>query len=226
MFWEPRFPSGTMLTDLHLSNSYAVDGASLPSLQAHRHLRTATLTSFTFDRAAGVLQCPASLESLTLNSCIFDHGWDIHHPDPPVFKSLAFNICTFIESPLPAHLLKHIESLEIYRTPSLTYDLSQASNLNYLTLAPTQPTSHVGWTDYVPHGLKRLTLGVFDPHDIQELEALILPLARELELVQLYICCKLDISEQKRLDRTTRRLGVEEIKVIWESRVDEWIIRE
>ena len=226
MFWEPRFSSGTMLTDLHLSNSYSVEDAPLPPLEAHRHLRSATLTSFIFDRTTGMLQCPASLESLTLNSCIFNHGWDIHHPDPAVFNSLAFNICTFIESPLPAHLLKHIESLEIYRTPSLTYDLSQASNLHYLTLAPTQPTSQPGWTDYVPHGLKRLTLGVFDPHDIHELEVLILPLARELELVQLYICCKLNMYEQKRLDRITSSLGVEEIKVIWESRVDEWEIRQ
>ena len=226
MFWEPRFSSGTMLTDLHLSNSYSVDDARLPPLEAHRHLRSATLTSFIFDRPTGMLQCPASLESLTLNSCIFNHGWDIHHPDPAVFKSLTFNICTFIESPLPAHLLKHIESLEIYLTPSLTYDLSQASNLKYLTLAPAQSTSQFGWTGYVPHGLKRLILGVFDPHDIQDLEALILPLARELELVQLYICCKLGIFERECLDRIISRLGVEEIKVIWESRVDVWRIRQ
>jgi hypothetical protein len=227
MFWEPRFPSGTMLTDLHLSNSYSMDGAPVPPLQAHSHLRSATLTSFIFDHAAR-LQCPASLESLTFNSCIFDHGWDIHHLDPAVLKSLAFNICTCIESQLPAHLLEHIESLEIYRTPSLSYDLSQAPDLTYLALAPPQSTSQFGWGDYVPRGLKRLTLGVFDPHDIQELEVLILPLARELELVQLYICCKLDVFERTCLDRTTvhlRMMGVEKFKVIWESRVEEWIIR-
>ena len=229
MFWEPRFPPGTVLTDLHLINSYSVDGAPLPPLHAHRHLRSATLTSFIFDRSAGVLQCPASLESLTLNSCIFDYGWDILHPDPAVLKSLAFNICTCIESHLPAHLLKHIESLEIYRTPSLSYTLSQAPNLTSLTLAPSQATSEFGWGDYVPHGLKRLTLGVFDPHDAQELEVLIMPLARELELVQLYICCKLDVFEQVCLDRITVHLsmmGVEEVKITWESRVEDWIIRE
>jgi len=229
MFWEPRFPSGVMLTDLRLSNSYSIDGAPLPPLEAHRHLRSATLTSFILDRATGVLKCPASLESLTLNSCILDYGWDIHHPDPAVLKSLAFNICTCIESQLPAHLLKHIKSLEIYRTPSLSYNLSQASNLTYLALAPPQSTSQFGWGDYVPHGVKRLTLGIFDAHDIQELEVLILPLARELELVQLYICCKLDAFERTCLDRITVHLsimGVEEIKVIWESRVEEWTLRE
>ena len=228
MFWEPRFPSGTMLTDLHLSNSYSVDGAPLPPLEAHSHLRSVTLTSFVFDLTAGVLQCPASLESLTLNSCIFDHGWDIHHPDPPMLKSLAFNICTCIESQLPAHLLKHIESLVIYRTPSLSYDLSQAPNLTYLALSPSLSTSRFGWGDYVPRGLKRLTLGIFDSHDIQDLEVLILPLARELELVQLYICCKLDVFERACLERTTVHfniMGVEDIKVICESRVEEWTIR-
>jgi hypothetical protein len=203
MFWEPRFPWEMTLTDLHLSNSYAVDGATLPPLEAHLHLRSATLTSFIFDRAAGVLMCPASLESLTFNSCIFDYGWDIHHPDPALLRSLAFNICTCIESELPAHLLNHLESLAIYRTPSLSYDLSQTSKITYLSLAPPQSTPPFGWGDYIPHGLKRLTLGVFDPHDIQELEVLILPLARDLELVRLYICCKLDVFERTCLDKTT-----------------------
>ena len=229
IFWEPRFPPGTMLTDLYLSNSYSVDDALLPPLDSHRHLRSATLTSFTFGKAAGMLQCPASLESLTLNSCVFEIGWDIHHPDPAVLKSLAFNLCTSYETHLPAHLLKHIESLEMYRTTSLIYNLSEASNLVYLTLAGSKSTTQLGWGAYVPHGLKRITLGIFDPHDMLELEKLIRPLARELELVQLYICCKLDISERSSLDDIAARLfimGVEEIKVIWDSRVEDWIIRE
>ena len=229
MFWEPRFPLGTMLTELCLANSYSVDGAPVPPLDSHRHLRSVTLTSFIFDSAAGVLQCPASLESLTLNSCVFHIGWDIHHPDPVVLKSLAFNLCTSVESKLPAHLLRHIESFEIYRTTSLSYDLSEASNLVYLALAGSQSTHQFSWGAYVPHGLKRLTLGIFDPHEMQELEELIRPLAHELELVQLYICCKLDMSERTGLDGITARLytmGVEEIKVIWDSRVEDWIIRE
>jgi len=229
MFWEPRFPLGITLTDLHLSNSFSMDGAPLPPLEAHRHLRSVTLTSFIFDRAAGVLECPASLESLTLNSCIFDYGWDVHHPDPSLLKSLTFNICTCIESQLPAHLLEHLESLEIYRTPSLSYDLSQARNLTHLALSPSQSTPQFGWGDYVPHGLKHLTLGVFDPNDIEELEVLILPLARELEVVRLYICCKLDAFERTCLDRITVQLsimGVKEVKVTWISRVEQWTLRE
>lgn len=229
MFWEPRFPPGTLLTTLYLSNSYSIDDAPMPPLEAHRHLRSATLTSFVFDRTAGALNCPASLESLTLNSCIFDYGWDIHHPDPIMLKSLTFNICTCTESRLPAHLLEHLESLEIYRTPSLTYNLSQAPHLTRLALSPPQSASPFGWGDYVPHGIKRLTLGVFDPQDIEELEILILPLARDLELVRLYVCCRLDIFERTCLDRITVQLsimGVEEVKVTLDARVEEWILRE
>lgn len=229
MFWEPRFPPGTILTELSLSNSYSVEGAPLPPLDSHRHLRSATLTSFTFDSAAGTLNCPASLESLTLNSCVFEFGWGIHHPDPAILKSLAFDLCNSIETQLPAHLLNHIESLEIYRTTSLTFNLSEAPNLVYLALAGSRSTSQDGWGTYVPHGLKHLTLGIFDSHDMQELEVLIRPLARELELVQLYTCCKLDIYERRHLDEITARLfsmGVEEVKVIWDSRVENWILRE
>jgi hypothetical protein len=228
MFWEPRFPAGTMLTDLCLSNSYSIEGVPLLSLTAHKHLRSVTLTSFVFDRVADVLKCPASLESLTLNSCIFDYGWDIHHPDPVMLKSLAFNICTCIDSQLPAHLLEHLESLEIYRTPSLSYDLSQAPNLTYLGVAQSQLTPRFGWGEYVPHSLKRLTLGILDPYDIKDLEVLILPLARELELVRLHICCKMDVFERTCLERTFAHLsivGVKEINVIWGSWVGEWSTR-
>ena len=229
LFWEPRFPAGTMLTGLHLFNSYSLDGAPILSLEAHRHLRAATLTAFIFDRPAGALKCPASLESLTLTSCTFDYGWDIHHPDPAVLTSLAFNICTFIDSLLPAYLLEHLAALEIYRTPSLSYDLSHAPNLTSLALAPSQDAPRFGWGNYVPHGLRCLTLGIFDPHDIRDLEVLILPLARELELVQVYICCRLDAFEKTCLERVTFHLhilGIEKIKVIWDSRVEEWSNRE
>ena len=229
IFWEPRFPQGIFLTNLHLSSSYSIDGAPLPPLDVHRHLQSATLASFVFDRTAGVLSCPASLRSLTLNSCIFDYGWDVHHPDPAMLTSLTFNICTCIDSQLPAHLLEHLESLDVYRTPSLSYDLARAPHLTQLALAPSQSAPQFGWGEYVPHGVKRLTLGVFDPHDIEELEILVFPLARDLELVRLYICCKLDTFESTCLDRISvqlRVMGVQEVKVIWDARVDEWILRE
>jgi len=199
-----------------------MDTVPLPPLDAHRHLRAATLTAFIFE---GALRCPPALASLTLNSCIFDYGWDVHHPAPAVLTHLAFNICTCIEPHLPAHLLDHLESLEVYRTPSLSYDLSRAPNLTSLLLAASQPALHFGWGNYVPHGLRRLTLGVFDPNDIQELEALILPLARELELVRLYICCKLDAFERTCLERTTVQLsivGVEGVNVIAGFWMEDW----
>src|SRR5258708_36703384 len=123
-----------------------------------------------------------------------------------MLKSLTINICTCIEPQLPAHLLEHLHSLEIYRSPSLSYDLSKAPNLTALALAPSQLGPRFGWGDHVPHGLKLLTLGVFDPYDIRELEALILPLVRDLELVRLYVCCKLDVFEHKCLQRITANL--------------------
>ena len=101
--------------------------------------------------------------------------------------------------------------------------------LTHLELAPSLFSPQLGWGDYVPHSLKCLTLGVFDPNDIQDLEVLILPLAQKLELVRLYIFCKLDVFERACLDKVIVQLGfmgVEEIKVAWDLRVEEWTLRE